>query len=57
MKTREIIHARIKALLPEGATVPPLTAIETLLCEAIDEVRQKRAFQSQADILTGKEAV
>lgn len=43
LKTREIIHSRIKNLLPEGDTVPPLTAIETLLCEVCDDLRQDLA--------------
>lgn len=43
LKTKDIIHARIKNLLPEGGTVPPLNAVDTILCEVFDDLRQELA--------------
>lgn len=39
IKTRELLRAKLKQRLPEGEAIPPLTAIETVLCEIIDEMR------------------
>lgn len=53
MRTREILRARLKALLPSGEAIPPMTAIETLLCDVIDDLRQDhqqlvRQFRDEA---------
>jgi hypothetical protein len=38
MRTKDIVRAKLKARLPDEA-VPPFTAVETLIMEAIDEMK------------------
>lgn len=38
MKTKEFVRAELKRRLPSGESLPPFTAIETLICEAIDRL-------------------
>lgn len=38
MKTKEFIHAQLLHCLPDGESIPPFTAVESLLCEAIDRL-------------------
>ncbi len=38
MRTKELIKAELRNRLPHNEPMPPFTAIETLICEAIDRL-------------------
>lgn len=38
MRTKEWLRAELRNRLPLNEPLPPLTAVETLLCEAIDRL-------------------
>lgn len=39
MRTAEFVRSELKRRIPLGDPVPPLTAVETLICEAIDRLK------------------